>query len=301
MKHADHVPERYGFVQGTGQTIPDNTSVNLDLERRKKGKQILTSPIISPVALGLTNYPTNWADIVDLEDSRKSNSVGLSNINLGDTAQQENSKAKAKDKNPIELTPSTNPKTQKRKRARKRAKRVIIQSELRRSVRISENPRTKHYTPKKDSKGDQPSQASQIAKTVQEAQILQALTDEEISANPLDEEKIQSINNYYGLTALGEPDQPDGDQAQVGLEPGDQALIDEAALDYDLDMDRAQVGDGEPVRFLISRWRIRKNQLKLNLRSSSQNRSSKKNSTWCRWLTRRRRAILTRVKQFWRA
>lgn len=85
---------------------------------------------------------------------------------------------------------------------------------------------------------------------MQEAQILQALVDEEISANPLDEEKIQSINNYCGLTVLGEPDQPDGDQAQVGLEPGDQALINEAALDYDLDMDGAQVGDGEPLEVL---------------------------------------------------
>lgn len=157
VKRVDHALERDDFVQGTGQTIPDNTFINSDLEWRRKGKQILTTPIISPVALGLANYPTNWADIVDLEDSEKSNSVGLSNINLGGTAQHENSQAKAKDRNPIELTPSTNPKSQKGKRARKRAKRVIIQSELRRSVRISENPGTKHYTPKKDSKGGQPS------------------------------------------------------------------------------------------------------------------------------------------------
>lgn len=187
--------------------------VNSGLEQHAKGNQTR----LSPLSLGHASNPSNWAEIINIEDTEDSNSVDCDGKAIN-SAQL--NKAQDKGKQPLAPnSPMATPKTQKGKRARKRAKKMAIQTELRRSVRIAENPGTKHYTPKKDAKqGGQPSKVSQIAKTVDQAQILRALSDDTISTQPLYLTDIRRIDNYCGSVAAVDLDAATDEAANGGLQ-----------------------------------------------------------------------------------
>lgn len=153
--------------------------------------------------LGCAN-PKNqsWADMVEEEENR---ALGLEVIHEQDINQ--NNKRPGKELMGGPVNPPSSPKgnssgagpsKKQGKRAKKRAaKKIISETELRRSVRISKNPGRKLYTPKKDSApSEQAGQVALVAKTVEEAEILKALSDEVITLTPLLDEQLSRVNKF---------------------------------------------------------------------------------------------------------
>lgn len=206
-KQSEHASDGEGLVHPTGQTAPLTTPLNSGLGQRVTGKDPITFPLI----LGQSsNSPTNWADLVELENSTEPNAVrqGDKNPSLIEISEGPQSQTSAK----------TTTQNKQRKRGRKRAKKAVILTDLRRSARISERPATLLYTPKPNpKKGGEPSRATLIAKTADEAQIIQSLRDEVISVAPLEASQILQINKFCGLTETAGPDPISNEDPPTGL------------------------------------------------------------------------------------